>query len=79
MNDKKEQIEALSKLIDALYKKLLILLAIAGGFGAYTISFLKDDNSFGYYFAVVFIWASVAILVSYLKLNRNIKKLEGLQ
>jgi hypothetical protein len=77
MNNK-EAIEYLSKLIDSLYKKLLVLLAIAGGFGAYSISFLKEGNSLGYAFLIVFGWSSVAILIAYLKLSENIKKLEDI-
>jgi len=38
--DVKEEIDLLSKIIDSLYKKLIILLAIDGGFGAYAIKFL---------------------------------------
>jgi hypothetical protein len=75
MNNK-ETIEYLSKLIDSLYKKLLVLLAIAGGFGSYSISFLKEGNSLGYIFLIVFGWSSVAILIAYLKLSENIKKME---
>ncbi len=36
----KDKAELLSKLIDALYKKLIVLLAISGGFGAYSVKFI---------------------------------------
>ena len=72
----KEDIDFLYKLIDSIYKKLLVLIAIAGGFGAYTISFLRDGNAYGYVFAIVFFLVSIAIFISYTKLNQNIKELE---
>ncbi len=71
-----KDIEYLSKIIDSLYKKLVILLAISGGFGAYAIKFLSESNWVGYLFATVFIFVSIAVFVSYSKLNIFVKKLE---
>jgi len=71
-----KDIEYLSKIIDGLYKKLVILLAISGGFGAYAIKFLSESNWVGYLFATVFIFVSIAVFVSYSKLNIFVKKLE---
>jgi len=71
-----QRIDFLSKIIDSLYKKLVILLAISGGFGAYSIKFLSESNWVGYLFATVFIFVSIAVFVSYSKLNIFVKKLE---
>ena len=71
-----KDIEYLSKIIDGLYKKLVILLAISGGFGVYAIKFLSESNWVGYLFATVFIFVSIAVFVSYSKLNIFVKKLE---
>ncbi len=64
-----QKTEALSKLIDALYKKLVVLVAIAGGFGAYAVKFLQNENLIGYIFIVVFIFISTAVFYTYVKLN----------
>ena len=74
--DIKDKIESLSKLIDALYKKLVILLAMSGGFGAYAIKFIQNANWVGYFFLILFLFVSIAVFVTYLKLNLSIKKLE---
>ena len=71
-----QKAEALSKLIDALYKKLVVLVAIAGGFGAYAVKFLQNENLIGYIFIVVFIFISTAVFYTYVKLNDYIKELE---
>jgi len=71
-----QKTEALSKLIDALYKKLVVLVAIAGGFGAYAVKFLQNENLIGYIFIVIFIFVSTAVFYTYVKLNDYIKELE---
>lgn len=71
-----DKIDAISKAIDGLYKKLIVLLAISGGFGAYAIKFLQEFNWVGYLFATVFIVVSIAVFVTYTKLNIFVKKLE---
>jgi len=50
-----------------LYKKLIVLLAIAGGFGAYAIKFFQNSNWVGYLFAFVSIVVSIAIFAAYTK------------
>jgi len=75
----KDKADLLSKIVDALYKKLVVLIPIAGGFGAYSISFFKQNSSVGYMFAIVFMLTSIAIFVSYTKLNATIKELESLK
>ena len=74
--DVKEEIDLLSKIIDSLYKKLIILLAIDGGFGAYAIKFLQNGNWIGYGFAFVFIFVAIAIFYTYIDLNVFVKKLK---
>jgi hypothetical protein len=78
MNKEKIQddIELISKIIDSLYKKLIVLLAIGGGFGAYSIKFLQDENWVGIGFTFVFIFVSIAIFYTYIDLNYFVKKLK---
>jgi len=65
------------KIVDALYKKLVILLAIGGGVWVYTIKFFEKNyfilafTLFGIFLLVVSI-----ILVNYVKMNKYIKKME---
>ncbi len=70
------KIEALAKLIDALYKKLVVLVAIAGGFGAYAIKYIESSQWLGYPFAMIFVLVTIAIFGTYLQLNLNIKSLQ---
>jgi hypothetical protein len=72
----KSKVDILSKMIDGLYKKLVVLLAIAGGFGAYSIKFLLSSYWLGYIFIVIFAFVCVAIFGAYVKLNNYIKRLE---
>ena len=74
--DKKEYIDLISKILDGLYKKLIILLAIDGGFGAYAIKFLQDGNWIGYGFTFIFIFVAAAIFYTYIDLNHFVKKLK---
>ncbi len=71
-----DKIDVISKTIDGLYKKLIILLAISGGFGAYAIEFLQNLNWIGYLFAGIFVLVSIAVFITYTKLNIFVKKLE---
>lgn len=77
--ENKEKSELIAKIVDALYKKLVILTAIGGGFGAYAINFLQKNSNYGYVFAIVFILISIAIFVTYVKLNTYIRGLEEMQ
>jgi membrane protein YdbS with pleckstrin-like domain len=72
----KDRIDTTFKIIDALYKKLIILVAIAGGFGAYAISFLRNNSIYGYIFAIVFIVVSISIFITYYRFNIYIKEME---
>ncbi len=72
----KEKIDVLSKLIDALYKKLIVLLAISGGFGAYAVKFIQKTDWIGSIFAMAFIFVSIGVFITYVKLNMFVKELE---
>jgi len=52
------------------------LLAIDGGFGAYAIKFLQDENWIGYGFTFIFIFVAIAIFYTYIDLNYFVKKLK---
>jgi len=71
-----KMMDLLSKKVDALYKKLVILLVISGGFGAYAIKFIQSSHWVGYLFLGAFIFVSIAIFVTYIKLNIFVKQVE---
>lgn len=66
----KDRIDKLSKVADIVNKKLIVLLAIAGGVGAYAVKFIEQNNLFGYALGMIFIVASVGIAYNYNELNR---------
>jgi hypothetical protein len=73
---RKDKADIIAKVIDSLYKKLIILLAIDGAFGTYALKYITDLNIVGYLFAIIFIFVSIAIFVTYVKMNLLTKKLE---
>ena len=76
LQERKDKADIIAKLIDSLYKKLIILLAIDGAFGTYALKYISDSNIVGYVFAVIFIFVSIAIFVTYVKMNVWTKNLE---
>ena len=73
--DLKDKVDILFKIIDSLYKKLVVLVAISGGFGAYGVKFLQESNWIGYVFILLFGFVAIAIFLTYIKLNEDIKEL----
>ena len=76
LQERKDTADIVAKLIDSLYKKLIILLAVDGAFGTYALKYIADSNIVGYVFAVIFIFVSIAIVVTYAKMNLWTKNLE---
>ena len=76
LQEQKDKADVIAKLIDSIYKKLIILLAIDGAFGTYALKYISLNMNVGYMFAIIFILVSVAIFVSYAKMNFWIKELE---
>jgi hypothetical protein len=66
----KDQIDKLSKVADIVNKKLIILLAIDGGVGAYAIKFIELNNLFGYALGAIFMVVSIGVAYNYNELNR---------
>ena len=77
MNEK-EQIDKLSKVADIVNKKLIALLAIDGGVGAYAIKFIEQGSLFGYMLGVIFIIVSVGVAYNYNELNRLKQTIEDI-
>jgi len=77
MNEK-EQIDKLSKVADIVNKKLIALLAIDGGVGAYAIRFIEQNSLFGYMLGVIFIIVSVGVAYNYNELNSLKQTMEGI-
>ena len=76
LQEQKDKVDIIAKLIDSLYKKLIILLAIDGAFGTYALKYIAVLNVIGYVFAIIFIFVSIAIFITYVKMNLLTKKLE---
>lgn len=75
-----QKIDILHKKADIINKKALILLAVAGGTGAYTIKFFTEDNNFfGYAFLVILTISSLGAFINYVKLSRIEKEIERLE
>lgn len=77
MNEK-DQIDKLSKIADIVNKKLIALLAIDGGVGAYAVKFIEQNNVFGYALGVIFIIVSIGVAYNYNELNRLKQAVEEL-
>ena len=76
LQERKDKADIIAKLIDSLYKKLIVLLAIGGAFGTYALKYIADSNTVGYVFAIVFIFVSIGIFITYVKMNLWTKNLE---
>jgi len=59
---------------DLIYKKLLVLLAMAGGSGAYVVKFYeRGEYVILSFFLLAFIFATIGIGVNYFEIN-DLKK-----
>jgi len=76
--ERKEKIDKLSKIADIVNKKLIVLLAIDGGVGAYAIKFIEQVNIFGYMLGIIFITVSMGIAYNYNELNKLKREIEEL-
>jgi hypothetical protein len=66
----------MEKIVDALYKKILILLAIAGGSWVYGIKFYESNFIFSFLLFFIFLFVSVIIIKNYVEMNKIIKKMK---
>jgi len=64
------------KIVDALYKKILILLAVAGGSWVYGIKFYESNFIFSFLLFFIFLFVSVIIIKNYVEMNKIIKKMK---
>jgi len=70
----------MDKLVDAIYKKTLILLAIAGGIWVYGFKFYEKGYFFiSGVFMFLFIIVTLSILNNLSKIGFYIKKLEEIE
>ncbi len=76
LQERKDKADIVAKLIDSIYKKLIVLLAVSGAFGTYAIKYIEANSPIGFIYAFVFVVVSIAIFVSYAKMNFWIKELE---
>jgi len=66
----------MDKIVDALYKKLIILLAVAGGSWVYMVKFFEKE----YYFLsvllfFVFLFVGSIIIKNYVQMNKLIRRM----
>ena len=66
----------MDKLVDAYYKKILILLAVAGGSWVYMIEFFENSNLLYVICGIIFLFVGLIIVVNYVKMNKIIKRME---
>ena len=66
----------MDKIVDALYKRILILLAIAGGSWVYGIKFYESNFIFSFLLFFIFLFVSVIIIKNYVEMNKIIKKMK---
>ena len=66
----------MDKVVDVLYKKILVLLAIAGGSWVYGIKFYENNYIFSFFLLFVFLFVSVIIIKNYVEMNKIIKKMQ---
>ena len=78
LEERKDIIDKFSKIADVVNKKLIALLAIDGGVGAYAVKFIEQNNIFGYALGIIFIVVSVGVAYNYNELNRLKKNMEEL-
>jgi hypothetical protein len=67
----------MDKVVNALYKKLIILLAVAGGLWVYTIKFFEQNNYLYFVLGFLFLFVALIIIVNYVKMNQYIKRMEN--
>ncbi len=67
----------MDKVVDALYKKIIVLLAIAGGSWMYGVKFLeKKYDILSYFLFFIFLFISVIIIKNYVDMNKIIKRMK---
>jgi hypothetical protein len=72
----KDKVDIISKKIDVAYKKALILLAGAGGSGAYAIKFALSKGIFSTgIFSIFFIFCAIGVGMLYIKIDRLEKEM----
>jgi membrane associated rhomboid family serine protease len=54
----------------------VILVAISGGFGVYGVKFSQEDNWIGIIFILLSVFIAIAIFLTYISLNNNLKDLK---
>jgi hypothetical protein len=73
----KEQVDIVSKKAEIIYKKVVILLASAGGSGAYAIKFTQESHFFlGAFLWLVFIFGIIDLGTLYQKIDFLEKRIE---
>ncbi len=66
----KDRVDILVKKADILYKKVVILLALAGGSGAYVVKFSQQGNFIlSVVLGLFFIFSAIGIGMLYMKLD----------
>jgi len=68
--DLKDRVDVLAKKADLLYKKVVILLALAGGSGAYAVKFSQQGNFLlSVVLGMFFIFSTTGVGMLYMKID----------
>ena len=68
--DLKDRVDILAKKADLLYKKVVILLALAGGSGAYAVKFSQQGNFLlSVVLGMFFIFSTTGVGMLYMKID----------
>ena len=66
----KDRVDILAKKADLLYKKVVILLALAGGSGAYAVKFSQQGNFLlSVVLGMFFIFSATGVGMLYMKID----------
>jgi len=76
LQDKKDKADIISKRGDLIYKKLFLLLAIAGGSWMFGI---KDSGVLSYFAFIIFLLSAIGVVVNLFRLGDATRKILELE
>lgn len=70
LQERKDKADIISKEADVVYKKIFILMAVAGAIGGFGLSIFDKASVIGLILLLPFLFLSFGIVLAYLKLNK---------
>ena len=59
LQERKDKADIVAKLVDSIYKKLIVLLAVSGAFGTYAIKYIEANSPFMHLCLLLFLLLSL--------------------